>query len=182
MSMIEHTIPSIAWGSRSDISPSANQFRMLVKRCLETAIEAQIPVQDSYAVFGQTQSIRPAECDQTLDSVHQLSVSIENLCELLAEPTSIPLSFAPFRFSLLISLYHVKDQIRSLVPIVSSFRYHCLEESRHTHREQSKIQRKLESLVRAGKSIEQEGMDLLDRALFQERRMAADHSKSLFTG
>ena len=150
------------------VAPPVRYFRKLVLKHLNILVNSIDLFGESYISFTTLDSIYPIHCDQVLNVLGAWQVTVQQICELLEQPSEIPLVIEPLRYKPLVTLRYIDENLYELKEDITLLRSNCLHPNRQTKQYQKQIQENLEKILSNKVIACQQVQSMLDVALFQE--------------
>ena len=127
---------------------------------------------DVYHLFMSGKSIWPDRCRRISALVEVVGGIVREFCNLLVDRALLPPSVVPYRYLLLVTLQHMDEQIRTLLPLIATFRSLCKVPSKKRDTLYQDIERRLELLIQDYRETLRHVGELTDQVRFEEKKTA----------
>ncbi|MBA2288363.1 MAG: hypothetical protein H0W02_23040 [Ktedonobacteraceae bacterium] len=157
-----------AISTQRSTSPPLSAFLSQARQYWHSLQEEKLALIAAYQAFSRGKNVWPDQCGRTVVQVEAIDETVRVLCGLLADEEQLPLSVVPYRHLPLAALWNMTEQIRILLPLITTFRRVCKNPSRQRDRLHSDIERKLESLIRDCQETLRYVYELFDQVRLRE--------------
>ena len=145
-------------------------FLFKAKRYCQVLQEKDQAVLDAYYVFAHNMDISAERYRRIGTLMQEVGEAVEASCMLLSDTESLPPSVLPYRYLPLVTFQYMSEQIRTILPLISS--------ARRLHKTSSiqkdKLRKEISNKLKPLRQDFQEGLrhvqELADQASLEERR------------
>lgn len=152
-------------------STSVRHFGQSIYRLLDSLADPQNELEIKDDLLKGQEYIQPIHCDQVLHVSLSLQEPIQKICELLEQNESLPQAIRPLCYAPLATFHHIDKRLYNLKNDLISLRSCCLQSHKKTQRHRNEVQKSLSIILLEGDKAKAQLQTMLERALFQERRM-----------
>lgn len=161
--------PWVEQNARPRLLP--DEFLEQLRENLEMITPIPQEIRTMSAIFGIGQKPVPGRYEAVTIMLYGIDEPIQAFCALLgATTTNLPVSIITLRYPLIVTLHNIRDQVSTLLQLISSFDIACQLSSRHV-RQYQLLRQKLTSLAESCDEVIHLSHHLLDQAQFEERRL-----------
>ena len=121
----------------------------------------------AYDAFVGGQDVWSDQCRRIVSDIKVLSKVVQRFCKLLMDVSLLPSSVVPYRYLTLTTLQHMDEQIRTLLPLLKTFR----TSSKKRDKLLEQIERKIELLLEDCQESPKHVRVLTDQIRFEEKKM-----------
>jgi hypothetical protein len=147
--MDQHSPTTLSSTSIASLSPEI--FLSQLQAFLHEFEEMQLELQHIYEIFCYQDRLWATQCNEAVATLSTLSEYLQNIRELLFGSVQLPFGLPSPGYDVMVKLYNIEEQVRSLISLITSFRAICQAKSKQVIRLTEEIRNKLEVLIQSDK-------------------------------
>jgi hypothetical protein len=139
------------------IAPDLSSEILLTKlqAFLHNFDEIQLELQHIYELFCFEDRLWSSQCNEALTTLRALGEHIRYVRGMLFGTVPPPFDIPSPGYNVMVKLYNVEGQIRSLASLITSFRAICQTKSKQVMRHTEEIRNRLEVLIQGNQDVRQ---------------------------
>jgi hypothetical protein len=147
-----------------------SDFLSEIKHYINILQEEGSSLLDAYHLFISGKSIWPDRCRRISARVETAGEIVRAFCNLLEDTALLPPPVVPYRYLLLVTLHYMDEQIRTLLPLIATFRSLCKTPSKKRDKLYREIEHRLELLIQDYQEALRHVDELSDQVRFEEKK------------